>query len=221
VRAGWTIARLARTAHRRVREQAALLGLVGRFDPDLRAVVVDDPRPAAYLLPGRSGAVVVTTGAVSGLPRAQLAAVLAHERAHAAGRHHLLVQGVGLVAAALPGVEVFARAAGQVARLVEIRADEVAAGGHGGVELARALVACAEATAAPAPGADPVPAGAVAATGGDALERVQRLLAPPARLTRTGHAVVAAGLAGLAAAPLLVIGLLAAFPPLAACLPLA
>jgi Zn-dependent protease with chaperone function len=222
LRSGLAVARNLRATRRRMREQVALLRLVGRYDAHLRAMVVDDPRPVAYLLPGRGGAVVVTTGAVGGLPPGQLAAVLAHERAHAAGRHHLLVQGVRLLVAALPAVALFARAAAQIDRLVEILADEVAAGGHGRVELARALVACAEAAAAPAADArQAIPAGAVAATGGDALERVQRLLLPPPRLPRAGQLAVTAALAGLVAAPLLVIGLVVAVPALAACLPVA
>jgi Peptidase family M48 len=74
------------------REQVALLGLVGRADAGLGAVVLEDLRPAAYALPGRIGTVVVTTGAVHGLPPAQLAAVLTHERAHTTGRHRFFAQ---------------------------------------------------------------------------------------------------------------------------------
>jgi Zn-dependent protease with chaperone function len=219
MRAGLSIARTVHTTRRQLREQLALVRLVGRWDPRLQAMVIADPRPAAYLIPGRGGAVVVTTGAISALPPAQLAAVLAHERAHATGRHHLLVQGARLLAAALPAIHVFTRARTQIERLVEICADQAAAGTHHGLDLAHALVTCAEATAAPAPSTHPMPAGAVAATGGDAAERIQRLLAPPVRLSRTGHAAVTAALVALAAAPLLLIGLLATFPVLAACLP--
>lgn len=208
------VARTARAARRARRDQGALLRLVGRWDPRLQAMVVEHPAPAAYFMPGPRGAVVVTTGAVAALLPAQLEAVLAHERAHASGRHHLLVRGVWLLARALPAADVFGQAAAQVERLLEMRADEVAACRHNRAELARALVTCAEANAAPRP------AGAVAATGGDALERVHRLLHPPTPLSGTAQAAVATGLGALAAAPVLLVGLVAAFPALATCLPL-
>ena len=217
VRAGMAAVRTVGAGLRRHREQVALLGLIGRRDEGLGAVVVDDPRPAAYALPGRSGAVVVTSGAVEGLPPTQLAAVLAHERAHTTGRHHLLVQAVRLLAAAFPAVAVFTLARIQVDRLVEMRADDVATRRHAGIDLARALVACAEAAAA-GEARVAAPVGTVAVTGGDALERVQRLLSPPPPLGRTARAGIVTALAALVTAPLLVFTLVEVFPALAACL---
>lgn len=213
-RAALAVARSLRAARRVRSDQRALLGLVGRWEPELAAVVVEHPDPAAYLMPGRGGTVVVTSGAVAGLPPVQLAAVLAHERAHAAGRHHVLVRGARLLADTLPALEVTGRAAAQIERLVEMRADEVAACGHSRADLARALVTCVEASAVTRP------AGAVAATGGDALERVHRLLWPPAPLSGAARVSVAAGLGAMAAAPILLVGLVATFPVLAACLPM-
>ena len=52
---------------------------------------MDHPRPMAYCLAGRQPTVVLTTGTLSVLDPGQLAAVLAHERAHLASRHHLLM----------------------------------------------------------------------------------------------------------------------------------
>src|SRR5439155_9924530 len=71
--------------------------------------------------------VVVSTGAVHTLGPTQLAAVLAHERAHARGRHHLLADGARLLAAAFPHAGVFTAAHTQIDRLVEMRADDLAA----------------------------------------------------------------------------------------------
>jgi Zn-dependent protease with chaperone function len=50
----------------------------------------------------------------------QLAAVLAHERAHQRGRHHLLVSLAGSLAASFPRVPAFRHGHEQVARLVEL-----------------------------------------------------------------------------------------------------
>jgi Zn-dependent protease with chaperone function len=49
-----------------------------------------------YCVPGRLPTIVVTTGALAVLEPEQLAAVLAHERAHLAGRHHLLLAVTGV-----------------------------------------------------------------------------------------------------------------------------
>ncbi|WP_052713548.1 M56 family metallopeptidase [Streptomyces katrae] len=85
-------ARRARTRH------AELLRLVGRYDRRLGVTVLEDPRPAVYCLPGRSRRVVVSTGALEVLSEQELAAALAHERAHIGGRHHLMVAAAGAYA---------------------------------------------------------------------------------------------------------------------------
>src|SRR6266545_2656239 len=56
---------------------APLVTAVGRPVPRRDATVIPDARPAAYLVPGRHGRVVVTAGAVELLPSEQLDAVLA------------------------------------------------------------------------------------------------------------------------------------------------
>ena len=58
--------------------------------------------PGACPAAGRP--VVLTSAAVEALDDTQLAAVLAHERAHQRGRHHLLVSLAGSLAAAFPRV---------------------------------------------------------------------------------------------------------------------
>lgn len=206
--------RLGQAVAARRREHAGMIAVLGKPSPAFGATVVDCAVPVAYLVPGRPARVVVSHAAVEMLPAKQLAAVLAHEHAHAAGRHGLLADGTRLLVAAFPKTAVFAAAHAQIERLVEMRADEVATErGHDRLDLARALVAMAEAATVRAG----VPVGAVAATGGDALERVRRLLAPPAALPRPARVAVWTGLAVLAVAPVLLVGVLSMAPALAGC----
>jgi Zn-dependent protease with chaperone function len=215
-RAGW---RLGRAVAQRRRDHAAMLAVLGQERAELGATVVDCPLPVAYVVPGRPARVVVSTGALAVLPAGQVAAVLAHERAHAGGRHHLLVDGVRLLCAAFPTAALFIEACRQVDRLVELHADDVAIRGHAGVDLARALVAMAEAAAGQRHPMNPlVPVGAVAATGGGALERVRRLLDPPVALPRAVHLAAGVGLTTLSLTPALLVVAAAFFPALAGCL---
>nr|WP_221383097.1 M56 family metallopeptidase [Actinoplanes polyasparticus] len=180
---------------RRRRRHRETLQIFGRRHGRLGVTVIDDARPAAYVAPGRPQRVVVTTGAVDQLQPDELAAVLAHERAHAAGHHQALLDIVHVAARIFPRSALTSTARQQVERLVEMRADEVAAASHQPLHLARALVAMATG------GAD-VSAGLTAATGGDAVERLHRLMQPPRRLQPASRAVVAAAVALLPAVPL-------------------
>ena len=184
-------------AVRRRRRHRRLLRLVGEARTDLGVTVLAHPNPAAYLLPGWPDRVVVTSGALTRLPEAELAAVLAHERAHAAGRHHRLCAVAGVLHHAYPRVPVFTQAHTQVARLVELCADEVAARAQSPLALARALVTMAEAAA--------TPPGVLAAGGGDTAERITRLLHPPRRLPVTARATLAATFTALPVLPVLVV----------------
>ena len=66
-------------------------------------VILLDDRPLVYCLPGRDR-VVVTTGALNRLNRAQLQAVLAHEQAHLSARHHLVIMLARILPDAFPGL---------------------------------------------------------------------------------------------------------------------
>src|SRR6266540_4058791 len=111
----------------------------------------------------------------------KLAAVIAHERAHAAGRHHLLIAALRLLRDAFPASRLFSQAHAEVSRLVEERADDTATRHHNPLDLARALVTIAEGTAHdPANRAPAAPAPALGAAGGEAAARVHRLINPPA-----------------------------------------
>ncbi|SDG34433.1 Signal transducer regulating beta-lactamase production, contains metallopeptidase domain [Sinosporangium album] len=185
----------ARTQRRRHSEMLALLG---RHDDDLGAVVVDYEERVAYCLPGRPGQAVITTGALRSLTCEQVAAVLAHERAHLAGRHHLVLAASAALARAFPFVPLFVRADAEVRRLVELRADDVAARSHRRIDVAAALVGLATGRA---------PSFALGAGGETALARVRRMLAPERPLERgerlAGLITVGVLLAGPAAVALL------------------
>lgn len=195
----------------RARHREAVV-LIGTPSPELGVTVLKDAVPAAYLVPGRRHRIVVTTGALKLLSADELAAVLAHERAHAAGRHHLVRDGAQLLERAFPRIALFAVARQQIAGLVEMRSDQVAAARQGPITLARALVAMATGGAAPSE--------ALAATGGDALERVQRMLHPPAPLPAAARVGLLAAMVAVAILPLATMAMGWAEPLLAACLPL-
>jgi Zn-dependent protease with chaperone function len=163
-----------------------------------RAVVVDADAPAAYCVP-RPATIVVTTGALAILDPDQLGAVLAHERAHLAGRHHLLTTLSRGLAAVFPAVPLFVRGMREVADLAEMAADDAAARRAGRATLVAALLTIGTGAAVPALA---VPGAPLAATGGAVTARVQRLLNPPHGAARA--AALAAIIALLAAAPALI-----------------
>lgn len=101
--------------------------------------LVDHPHAIAYCLPGLRPRVVVSRGAVSALDHGELAAVLAHEWAHARGRHDLVIQPFIAWAATFPFLPTALRAARAVELLVEMLADDVARRTCGPDDLRRAL----------------------------------------------------------------------------------
>lgn len=155
-------------AQRRHRD---LLTLVARDDPAAPgALVLDHPSAAAYCLPGARPRVVVSAGTLNLLDRAQLAAVLTHERAHAEERHDLVLLPFTALRRTLPWAGWVRAAHDEVALLVEMRADDKARRLHEDGPLAAALLRFADAPARVAP------AGALGAAGGDVDARVRRLL---------------------------------------------
>jgi Zn-dependent protease with chaperone function len=191
--AAGTLARagLARRRHRRV------LKVAGRHDGRLGAVLVDHREAAAWCLPGAGRQVVLTTAAVEALDDVQLAAVLAHERAHQRGHHHLLVSLAGSLATAFPRVRAFRQGHEQVARLIELLADDAATAVSPRLKVAEALLAL----AAPAP----VSAAALGAGGSATAVRVRRLIAAPAPIGRARAAAGMLTVAALVAFPLVLI----------------
>ncbi|WP_326718713.1 M56 family metallopeptidase [Streptomyces sp. NBC_00243] len=179
------------------REHRAVLDMVGRADPVRGVVVLDHDEPAAYCLPGRHRRTVITTGALHSLDEDQLAAVLAHEHAHQAERHDAVLAWAQTLSRAFPRIPLFRTAEMEIARLVEMRADDVAADRAGRLTTAAALLAVAGGHA---------PAVALAAGGSTAARRVRRLIEPHRPLSRARIAAGSLTAAVALAVPLLVIG---------------
>lgn len=67
-----------------------------------RVVIVDDPAPEAYALPGVPGRIVVSTGMLGAFDEPERQALLAHERAHLGCGHHVFVTLAHLAASTNP-----------------------------------------------------------------------------------------------------------------------
>jgi Zn-dependent protease with chaperone function len=194
----WRCGRSVQRAQQQTRAHADVARITGRRLPgDDRAVVLDVAQPVAYCLSSRPATIVVTSGALALLDPPQLAAVLAHERAHLAGRHHLLIALTRGLAVAFPAVPLFARGAEHVARLAEMCADDAAARRTGRGILVTALLAMATGAV--------TPAYALGASACAVTARLQRLIEDPGqgRNARYGLALTAVILL-LAVAPGLV-----------------
>ena len=139
---------------------------------------------------------VLTTGALQALDPGQLDAVLAHERAHLAGHHHRLLAMARIGRQVLPFMPLMRDADAQVARLVELRADDAATRAHDPGRLAAALVVLATAAAT-----SPAPALAAGVT--DTVQRIHRLLDPAEPLSRVRRQLLRATATALALTPVL------------------
>ena len=182
--------------------QRELLALLAHGDPKAPgALVIDYPAAAAYCLPGIRSQIVVSAGTLDLLAPAELAAVLAHERAHLRARHDLVLIPFTSLRRTFPRSRVITQAHRTVALLVEMMADDRALRVRGlfARELATALLRFGTA------GADRVPAGALAAAEGELTARVNRLLTPPPPLSRPAQAVVVLAAALFVTAPLLLL----------------
>jgi Zn-dependent protease with chaperone function len=184
-----------RTTHTR-RRHRALLELVVRPSaalPDTR--LLDHPAPVAFCIPGARPLLVLSSGMVAELDDDQLAAVVAHERAHLREHHHLLLLPFVAWEAALPVLPAAGRAHAAVRELVEMRADDVALATLSGSAPRRTLAKAIVAAAGGAGGAG-VPDGALAVTGSATGARVVRLLQSPQPLPAAARwaALLCAGL---------------------------
>ncbi len=191
-----------RAARRDRRGHLAGLRLVARRDSDIDALVVEHPIAAAYCLPGRARTIVLTSTALAALDDTELAAVLAHERAHLRGRHHLVLAMASAVARAVPLLPGLRWAHLEQSRLLEMLADDAAAGVTGRRAVATAVLQLAGANVPATLGAADVAAGA----------RVHRLLTPPKPLAAAARIAIVCALLVLGAAP----ATIAAVPTLAA-----
>ncbi|MFV9454941.1 M56 family metallopeptidase [Rhodococcus sp. NM-2] len=180
---------------RRTHGHAHRARLIGRRVRGIDAVVIDNPERAAYCAAGRPHAVVITTAALAALDDRQVQAVLAHERAHLAGHHAQILAVLRVLAASMPGLILFTAGAVEVARLLEMCADDSAARVHGSRTLLSGLIAL----SAPAP----LPDGALGAGNIALLDRAGRLASPPPRSAKVRVRVLSAAVAAvLTAAPI-------------------
>jgi Zn-dependent protease with chaperone function len=194
----WVLVAASLAAVQARRRQRTLLTLLAHGDPKVPgALVVDYPSAAAYCLPGlRSRSrIVVSVGAIELLGRGELAAVLAHERAHLRERHDLVLLPFTALRRAFPRSATCTGAHLAVALLVEMLADDRALRGGPARELVSALVRFGTA------GACPAPAGALAAAEGEVAARVTRLLQPVRPLPAVAVMGVCLAAALLVAAP--------------------
>lgn len=171
-----------------------LLRLVARTDARSGALVLDHPATVAYHLPGAARCVVISTGAIRTLSRPELAAVLAHEHAHAGGRHHLVLAPFHALRRAVP-CRAVARAAASIELIVEMCADDHAARRHGAAALASALRRFHELDDRC------IPPGALAAADHDVALRIQRLCSHAPRLSRPLRWVIACTALAVATTP--------------------
>ena len=180
--------------------QRALLGLLAHDDPKVPgALVVDHPAAAAYCVPGLRSAIVISAGALDLLDQAELAAVLAHERAHIRARHDLVLLPFTALLRAFRWSAIARETNREVALLVEMMADDRARRRRPARELATALLR----VGVSGGGAAPTGALAVTAMDGQLAARVTRLLRPPPGLPVGAALLVGAVAAGLVAAPAL------------------
>ena len=169
-----------RRAHRGSTEHARAARIAADTAPGPGgAFVVDSDRRGVYCLAGRPHTIVMTRGALNALDDVELAAVLAHERAHLRGQHHRILAVTAALSAMLPRLRLFTQGATETARLLEMCADDTAARRHTPGTLVDALLAL----SLPGPrSAAAIPAAALSATGSGVTQRVERLLFPPKQI---------------------------------------
>lgn len=164
-----TVGRTLLLGRARSRRHARAARIVGHRIAGIDGLVLDAPQKMAYCLAGRPGTVVITSAAIAALDRQHLDAVLAHEQAHLAGRHHLLLAMTRALAASMPRIKLFGVAQEEVSRLLEMCADDAAVRRHGSATLVTAILALA--------GAESIPSVALGASTVGVCARVTRLSA--------------------------------------------
>lgn len=114
--------------HRAVRTERGtrrtLRRLCAGHPADTELIVAASPVPQAFAIPGSPGRILVTSAMLAALEPAERRVLLAHERAHLAHRHGLLVTATTVAAAANP---LLGPVRAAVTFLVERWADEQAA----------------------------------------------------------------------------------------------
>ena len=204
VRLVWMAVRELHRARQRVGRNLEMLRVLAHTD---RCPASGPPtlwlrsdRVAAFSFGGRGGAVVLTDGLRARLAENGVQAVLAHERAHVRGHHHLLIAVAEVLARAFPAVRLLAEAPAALREQVELAADLSAVRLCGPDAVRDALMVL---TGASTPEA-------ALAMARDAVDVRLRRLACAAQLPSATARVTTCGLLGgaLAATPVLVAGAL-------------
>ncbi|HEV7566524.1 MAG TPA: M56 family metallopeptidase [Microbacteriaceae bacterium] len=167
----------AERSRRRHRQLVALLSSPMPEHPGTR--LLDHEAPVAYCLPGTTRSVtVLSAGLIAILSGEQLRAVIAHERAHASQRHHLVLLAFRAWRGSLPWFPIATRADEAVAILVEMLADDQARRVVSDDTLARsiAIVASESPDAAGAAALTPDGWSTLAADSASASRRIARLV---------------------------------------------
>ncbi|MGB3301090.1 M48 family metalloprotease [Gordonia sp. (in: high G+C Gram-positive bacteria)] len=175
--------RARRNAHRALIDLVDNVGRSRENGRDIR--ILDVPAPLAYCLPGLRRRVVLSEGILGRLDDAELAAVIAHERAHLRARHDLVLEAFIAAHEAFPRFVRSKSALGAVELLAEALADDQAARATTPTTVGRALVACVDAVA---------PSGAMAVGGPTTVIRIRRLgyVKPGFHLSATAYLLAAA-----------------------------
>jgi Zn-dependent protease with chaperone function len=184
----WILVAASASVLRARQRQRELLNLLAHGDPKVPgALVVDHPAAAAYCLPGLRPEIVISAGALDLLDADELAAVLAHERAHLRERHDLVLLPFLALLRAFRWAGITTRAYRAVGLLLEMHADDRVLRQLPARELATALL-----RVGAAGGGVPTGALAVAGTPGECevAARVIRLLRPPPGLSGTARTLV-------------------------------
>jgi Zn-dependent protease with chaperone function len=196
----WILVAATAAVLRARQRQRELLSLLAHGDPKVPgALVVDHPAAAAYCLPGLRPEIVISAGTLALLDAHELAAVLAHERAHLRERHDLVLLPFLALLRAFSWAAITTRAYRAVGLLLEMHADDRVLRQVPARELATALLRVGAA------GGGGVPAGALALarepTECEVAARVIRLLRPPPGLNGVTTALVLTVSAALVAIP--------------------
>lgn len=157
-----------RANRRRHRDLVDLLAVQGDSAQEPHMRVLEHATPTAYCVPGLQRRVVLTQGTLDALPEDELAAVLAHERAHLAARHDLILEFFTVAHEAVPPFVRSEAALREVNLLIEVLADRAAVRTAGIVSTARAIT---DMAVGAAPGV--TPEGTMAMSGSPSAARLR------------------------------------------------
>lgn len=131
--------RVRRARHRLLADLLDRAEAHGTLDADVPLRVLDGGLPFAYCVPGRSPRIVLSEGTLRVLSAPQVAAVLAHERAHLRARHDVVMESFTAFYRAVPAPLRSRAPLDAVHILLEGLADDAARRGHGDAPLREAL----------------------------------------------------------------------------------